>query len=111
MRMPVCVKLDFDFAFLKIHFLPSGGFAERPGAVKGAFYAAERTLDGEDRSVTIPLGRKVDRRALDYVCPLPLLAQALCEPLLSPPFHPHSWLSDLFARCQLGVLVSAGAAT
>jgi hypothetical protein len=26
----------------------------------------QRTLDGEDRSVTIPLGRKVDRRALDY---------------------------------------------
>ena len=36
---------------------------------------------------------------------------ASAELPLSPPFHPHSSLSDLFARCQLGVLVSAGAAT
>ena len=28
--------------------------SERPGAVKGAFGAAQRTLDGEDRSETIP---------------------------------------------------------
>jgi hypothetical protein len=28
----------------------SRGFSERPGAVKGAVYAAERTLDSEDRS-------------------------------------------------------------
>ena len=33
------------------------------------------------------------------------------ESPLSPPFHPHSLMSDLFARCKLGVLVSAGAAT
>jgi len=33
------------------------------------------------------------------------------ESPLSPPFHPHSSMSDLFARCKLGVLVSAGAAT
>ena len=52
---------DFAFAFLNSTFLPSGGFSERPGAVKGAFGAAERTLDGEDRSVSIPLGRKVSR--------------------------------------------------
>ena len=32
------------------------------------------------------------------------------ESPLSPPFHPHSSLS-VFARCKLGVLVSAGAAT
>ena len=35
----------------------------------------------------------------------------LAESPLSPPFHPHSSMSDLFARCKLGVLVSAGAAT
>jgi hypothetical protein len=42
-------QLDFDLPFLKISlsFL-TGGCAERPGAVKGAFCAAERTLDGED---------------------------------------------------------------
>ena len=33
------------------------------------------------------------------------------EAPLSPPFHPHSWMSDLFARRKLGVLVSVGAAT
>ena len=34
------------------------------------------------------------------------------QPPLSPPFHPHSVMSDFdFARCQLGVLVSVGAAT
>jgi hypothetical protein len=39
-------------------FSSSGDFAERPGAVKGALGAAQRTLDGEDRSASIPLGRK-----------------------------------------------------
>jgi len=33
-------QADFDLLFLKSTFLPSGGFAERPGAVKGAFFAA-----------------------------------------------------------------------
>jgi hypothetical protein len=33
-------------------------FAERPGAVKGAFCAAQRTLDGEDRSATLPPGKE-----------------------------------------------------
>jgi hypothetical protein len=32
------------------------------------------------------------------------------ESPLSPPFHPHS-RGAIFARCKLGVLVSAGAAT
>src|ERR1700745_933431 len=31
--------------------------AERPAAVKGASFAAKRTLDGEDRSARIPQGR------------------------------------------------------
>jgi len=33
-------KSDFAFAFLNFTFLPSGGFSERPGAVKGAHCAA-----------------------------------------------------------------------
>src|SRR6516225_10650067 len=39
---------------------PSGTGSERPGAVQGAplFGAAERTLDGEDRSEIITEGRK-----------------------------------------------------
>jgi len=32
-------QADFALPFLKSTFLPSGGFAERPGAVKGAFCA------------------------------------------------------------------------
>src|SRR5208337_4750254 len=54
-------------------------FAEWPGAVKGAFCAAQRTLDGED-SATLPLGGKVGRCALDNFvrsnagCPKPFLA-------------------------------------
>jgi hypothetical protein len=32
-------------------------------------------------------------------------------PLLSPPFHPNSGVSVLLARCKLGVLDLAGAAT
>jgi hypothetical protein len=34
--------------------------SERPGAVKGAFFAAKRTLDGEDRSERIPLEGMLD---------------------------------------------------
>jgi hypothetical protein len=44
---------DDGSAFQKIPFLHSGGCSERPGAVKGAFFAAQRTLDGEDRSERI----------------------------------------------------------
>ena len=52
-------QVDFDLSFSKIlPFLHGGRCSERPGAVKGAFFAAERTLDGEDRSATIPPGRK-----------------------------------------------------
>jgi hypothetical protein len=29
----------------------------------------------------------------------------------APSFHSHSFMSDIFARCQVGVLVSVGAAT
>jgi hypothetical protein len=65
MRMPfksrrVC---DFDVVFAVV--LPQAylsflaeQFAEGPGAVKGAFCAAQRTLDGEDRSATLPPGKE-----------------------------------------------------
>jgi len=33
-------QVDFDLPCLKSTLLPSGGFAERPGAVKGTFFAA-----------------------------------------------------------------------
>ena len=69
MRMPyksrrVC---DFELVFVVafavvlpkacLSFLAEP-FAERPGAVKGAFCAAQRTLDGEDRSATLSLGKE-----------------------------------------------------
>ena len=86
-------QVGFDLPSLKSTFLPGGGFAERPGAVKGAFFAAERTLDGEDRSVTIPPGRKVGHAALvgcaSHGCPVGA-AKPIGMPTLSPPFHPHS---------------------
>ena len=81
-------------AFLTSTFLPSGGFAERPGAVKGAFCAAQRTLDGEDRSATIPLGRKVGRPDLELASDRRCSPKPLFALLLSPPFHPHSLMSD-----------------
>jgi hypothetical protein len=86
-------------------------FAERPGAVKGAFYAAQRTLDGEDRSATLPLGGKVGRCALDNfvrsnACSPKSFSRNYCR-------HPSIRTLDerFVARCKLGVLVSAGAAT
>jgi hypothetical protein len=69
MRMPFMSRrvCDFDVVF-EVAFavvLPKAylsflaeQFAERPGAVKGAFCAAQRTLDGEDRSATLPLGKE-----------------------------------------------------
>ena len=71
-------------------------FAERPGAVKGAFCAAQRTLDGEDRSATLPLGkgRWTDMRyascLIQRFFPKLLFALLLLLLLLSPHFHPHS---------------------
>ena len=68
MRMPFMSRrvCDFDVVF-EVAFavvLPKAylsflaeHFAERPGAVKGPFCAAQRTLDDEDRSAT-PSARK-----------------------------------------------------
>ena len=36
------------------HSFMAERFSERPGAVKAALGAAKRSLDGEDRSATIP---------------------------------------------------------
>jgi len=62
------VYVKTEFAILMLFFavvLPKAylsflaeHFGERPGAVKGAFCAAQRTLDGEDRSATLPLGKE-----------------------------------------------------
>jgi hypothetical protein len=52
-------QVDFDLPFLKFSLsFVAGGCSERPGAVKARSLRRQRTLDGEDRSVTIPPGRK-----------------------------------------------------
>jgi hypothetical protein len=57
----------------------AAGFSERPTAVKGAFCAAQRTLDGEDRSGTMPLERKVGHgRPVPRYLALRLTHQAHC---------------------------------
>src|ERR1700676_4626699 len=59
----------------------------------------QRTLDGEDRSVTIPPGRK------GAVAPDCLSFLSSCfapKATLSPPFHPHSSVSDFFRSVQVG---------
>jgi hypothetical protein len=70
----------------------------------------QRTLDGEDRSVTIPHEGK--GQSLRDSCSF------LFFPFLRAPTNPVATLpsallvSDFcFARCKLGVLVAAGAAT
>lgn len=44
--------------FRRSSFLLSGRSSERPAAVKGASFAAQRTLDGEDHSEIIPCGKE-----------------------------------------------------
>src|ERR1035437_10742161 len=57
----------------------AAGFSERPTAVKGAFCAAQRPLDGEDRSGTMPLERKVGHgRPVPRYLALRLTHQAHC---------------------------------
>ena len=45
---------ESGMTFRRPPFLLGRSGAERPGAVKSAFFAAKRTLDGEDRSARIP---------------------------------------------------------
>ena len=54
------MKAQIGGPFQRRAFLPGGSFSERPGAVKGApqFGAAQRTLDGEDRSETVSAGKE-----------------------------------------------------
>jgi hypothetical protein len=109
------VKLFLLLSFLKPNlFFLAEQFAGRPGAVKGAFCASQRTLDGEDRSATLPPGKEGG----------PICACFLSDPTLFPKAlfsryhyyycrHPSIRTLDerFLARCKLGVLVSAGAAT
>jgi hypothetical protein len=67
-------QVDFDLPFLKPTFLPSGGvMPSGPERSRARSVRRQRTLDGEDRSATLPLGRKVGRRALDCLLSDPTL--------------------------------------
>jgi hypothetical protein len=78
--------------FLKKHSFVAERCSERPGAVKGAFFAAKRTLYGEDRSERIPLEGIADSPDSLQIVRLPTRKPVLgsAKPPLSPPFHPHS---------------------
>jgi hypothetical protein len=104
MRRPVALKSDF-FAVPKSAFLPGG---EVFRAVKGAFIASPADPSRRGSCFHHSAGKE-GGDALHF-------RPSLCsfcapKPTLSPPFPPHSSVSDFFARCKLGVLVSAGAAT
>ena len=107
MRRPVHVKCDvFVFPKVSLSFMAEG-VQSGPQRSRARSLRRQRTLDGEDRSVTIPPGRKGSGGSdfWSFLC-----SCFAPKATLSPPFHPHSSVSDCFARCQLGVLVSAGAA-
>ena len=122
MRMPFKSRRDCDFdvvfavAFAVV--LPKAylsflaeQFAERPGAVKGAIFAAQRTLDGEDRSAILRLGKE-GRQRVPGSSSIQVSSQSFfsryhyCR-------HPSIRTLDerFLARCKLGVLISDGAAT
>jgi hypothetical protein len=109
MRRPVAVKAFL--LFLNPPFIPSWrrGVQSGPEQSRARWLRRQRTLDGEDRSAILPPERK-EAVAL-YFFQWVLLPNQACKPSLSPPFHPHSCVSDFCARCKLGVLVSVGAAT
>jgi hypothetical protein len=73
----------FDLAFLKSTFLPSGGFAERHGAVKGAFFAAGAEALTARTAATIPLRRKCEHYRSDL---LSLIAEVRID-LVRPHVH------------------------
>jgi hypothetical protein len=58
-RRPVRVQVDFDLSFLKSSLsLMAEGVQSGPERSRARSLRRQRTLDGEDRSVTIPPGRK-----------------------------------------------------
>jgi hypothetical protein len=101
-------QVDFDLPFLKFPF-PSWreGVQSGPERSRARSVRRQRTLDGEDRSVTIPSGRKGGSLPF-FIFPQFLLC-AQTNPVATLPSALS--MSDLFARCKLGVLVAAGAAT
>jgi len=81
-------QVDFDLPFLKssLSFMAEG-VQSGPEQSRARSWRRQRTLDGEDRSVTIRQEGKGavarDLVFLLFLCSAP-------RPTLSPPFHPHS---------------------
>ena len=100
-------QVDFDLPFLKssLSFMAEG-VQSGPEPSRARSLRRQRTLDGEDRSVTIRQEGKGavarDLVFLLFLCSAPNPVATLPSALV---------VSDYFARCKLGVLVSAGAAT
>ena len=103
-------QVDFDLPCLtfSLSFMAEG-VQSGPERSRERSLRRQRTLDGEDRSVTIPPGRKGTVASRFLV----LLAFSLRAQTIPVATLPSALLvSDFcFARCKLGVLVAAGAAT
>ncbi len=105
-------QVDFDVAFA-LPFLKFPFPSWREGVQSGPERSRARSLRRSEpltaRTDLSPFRQEGKGQSLPFfVFPQFLLC---AQPTLSPPFHPHSSVSDLFARCKLGVLVAAGAAT
>jgi len=103
-------QVDFDLSFLKfsLSFLAEG-VQSGPERSRARSLRRQRTLDGEDRSVTIPPRRKGSGRPGFFgLSSVPLFC-AQSNPVATLPSA--LLVSDLLARCKLGVLVAVGAAT
>ena len=93
-------QVDFDLSFLKFSLsFMAEGVQSGPERSRARSLRRQRTLDGEDRSVTIPSGRKGTVARDFWSC---LRSSSAPKPTLSPPFHPHSSVSDFFRSVQVG---------
>ena len=80
-------QVDFDLSFLKFSLsFMAEGVQSGPERSRARSLRRQRTLDGEDRSVTIPPGRKGTVARDFWSC---LRSSSAPKPTLSPPFHPH----------------------
>jgi len=86
-------------SFLPIFcFLLSGGFAERPGAVKGAFCAAQRTLDGSG-PLCHHAGKKKTKKPTNEARCRSTTVATLPSALLVSDFRPVQVGCSRFSRC------------
>ena len=103
-------QVDFDLPFLKSPF-PSWREGVQSGPERSRARSLRRSEPLTARTDLSPF-RQEGKGAVARDFWSCLRSSSAPKPTLSPPFHPHSSMSDFcFARCKLGVLVAAGAAT